>query len=106
LDDTSIWKLKISCHFLHLAKTEDIWLKSALKVERDILLTSGRNRRLKAKSATSPEAVKGDVHKIIRILSSGGQVYFVDIIIIKTWGTHSLFLESRVPSIKELAAPN
>jgi len=41
LDGTSIWKLKISCHFLQFAKTENIWLKSALKVERDILLTSG-----------------------------------------------------------------
>jgi hypothetical protein len=31
----------ISCHFLHFAKTEDIWLKSALKAERSVLLTSG-----------------------------------------------------------------
>jgi hypothetical protein len=41
LDGTSIWKLKISCHFLQFAKTENIWLKSALKVEGSILLTSG-----------------------------------------------------------------
>ena len=45
MDGTSIWKLKISCHFLHSVKTENIWLKSALKVERDILLTSGRSLR-------------------------------------------------------------
>jgi hypothetical protein len=34
--------LKISCQFLHFAKTEDIGLKSALKVERGVPLTSGR----------------------------------------------------------------
>jgi hypothetical protein len=33
---------KISCHFLHFAKTEDIWLKSALEGERGVLLTTGR----------------------------------------------------------------
>jgi hypothetical protein len=37
-------KLRIACQFLHFAKTEDIWLKSALKVERSVLLTSGRKR--------------------------------------------------------------
>jgi hypothetical protein len=30
LDDTSIWKLKIYCHFLHFAKTEDIGLKCCM----------------------------------------------------------------------------
>jgi hypothetical protein len=28
----------IPCRLLHFVKTEDIWLKSALKVERGILL--------------------------------------------------------------------
>jgi hypothetical protein len=47
---TPIWesfgssKARVPCQFLHFAKTEDIWLKSALKVERSVLLTSGRKR--------------------------------------------------------------
>jgi len=32
----------ISCHDTHFTPTEDIWLKSASKVERGILLRSGR----------------------------------------------------------------
>jgi len=47
LDGTSIWKLKISCHFLHFVKTENIRLKSALNVERDVLLTRGSTLRWK-----------------------------------------------------------
>ena len=42
-DGISILKLNIACQFLHFAKTEDIWLKSALKVERGVLLTSPEN---------------------------------------------------------------
>ena len=45
LDGTSIWKLKISCHFLHFDQTEDIGLKSAMKGERGDSLTSGRKCR-------------------------------------------------------------
>ena len=41
-DGISILKLNTACQFLDFAKTEDIWLKSALKVERGVLLTSGR----------------------------------------------------------------
>ena len=30
----------IACQYLHFARTEDMWLKSALKVEKGVLLTS------------------------------------------------------------------
>ena len=37
--------MRISCHFLHFDQTEDIWLKSALKVKGGVLLTSESNLR-------------------------------------------------------------
>jgi len=46
LDGTSIWKLKISCQYVHFAQTEDIWLKSAFEWKRGVLLSTGRKRSL------------------------------------------------------------
>jgi hypothetical protein len=52
-----IQKLSISCHFLHFAKTEDIWFKSALE-GRDCLYISPKHWDLTGESmVASPKIV-------------------------------------------------
>jgi hypothetical protein len=48
-----VFNTRVSCHFLHFAKTEDIWLKSALEGGRGVLLTSGRSSQFQEKFAAS-----------------------------------------------------